>query len=179
MTATRTALVAAAAGLLLAAACGSADEPPDPAPAAAPGPLASATTSNGDLRVAILEVVRVGDSSVEVRFGVTNTAKDGMPFDLAGHFAAGPGDGGTVADVHLVDAESRKKYFVIRDGRGRPACSEAVRPIAPGDTRTLFARFLAPPPRVSRIGVQIPLVPVVLEVPISPAPSMAGSAGVR
>jgi hypothetical protein len=116
---------------------------------------------------------------LEVRFSVTNTAKDGAPFDLAGHFAAGPGDGGTVADVHLVDPASRKKYFVIRDARGRPACSEAIRPIAPGETRSLWARFLAPPPRVSRIGVQIPLVAAVLDVPISPAPSIAGSSGLR
>jgi hypothetical protein len=165
----------------MAAACGPAGgrRESGPAPAAARGPLAAAATSVGHLRVDILEVVRLGDPTLEVRFSATNTAKDGAPFDLASHFATAPGDSGTVADVHLVDAASRRKYFVIRDARGRPACSEAVRPIPPGETRLLWARFLAPPPHVSRIGVQVPLVPAVLDVPIDPAPAAAGAPAAR
>ena len=177
MSGTRIARVAAAAGLLMAVACGSANETraSNAARPAAPKPSALATTTVAGLRIAILEVVRVGDSTLEVRFTATNTATDGAPVDLASHLASAQDDRGTVADVCLVDAASRKKYFVIRDARGRPACSQSVHPIAPGETRSLWARFLAPPLRVSRIGVQFALEASPVDVPISQAPPAVGS----
>jgi hypothetical protein len=119
-----------------------------------------------DLHLAIVNVERVGEAVLEVSFVLTNTAAAGRPFTVGNEFASHPEDIGSIADVSLVDASGRRRSFIIRDTQDRPACSTGIEPIPPGGTRELWARFLAPPANVTRVGVRFPRVPVVLEVPI-------------
>jgi hypothetical protein len=139
------------------------------APAGVPAavtPLAEARSITGAFRVQVLEVQRVGEATLEVRFALTNMQPSGRPLPITNQFAAADEDRGSVADVYLVDTEGRRKYFVLRDARHRPECSSGIAPLAPGETRTLWARFLAPPASVARVGVRFPQVASLLEVPI-------------
>lgn len=158
--------LASVLALTIATACVPADPPREAPLPAAPAPLAEASTTVADLHLQIMNVERVGEAVLEVSFALTNTAGAGQPFVPTSEFASHPEDSGSIADVSLVDASGRRRSFVIRDAQSRPACSTGIAPIPPGVTRELWARFLAPPPNVTRVRVQFPRVPVVLEVPI-------------
>ena len=151
------------------------------APADAPSavtPLAEAHSIDGTFRLQVLEVQRVGDATLEARFALTNLQSSGELLTIAHQFAAADEDVGSLADVHLVDAAGGRKYFVLRDARHRPVCSTGIAPLAPGETRTLWARFLAPPAGVGRVGIQFPQIARPLEVPI-PGPGEPGPGSPR
>jgi hypothetical protein len=162
------AVLAFAAGALT---CSAAPDRREPSPVVeSPAVLAQARSEIGGLTVQILEAVRTSEAVLEVRFALVNLPSSQAPLAIESQFASEPADVGTVADMYLVDTSGARKYFVIRDAQQRPACSANIAPIRPGETRRLWARFLAPPPEVARIGIRIPHVPDALEVPITPEP---------
>jgi len=136
---------------------------PASAPAASP-PLAQSAASpstpvpvDGDLpgvKIALNELKRTS-STVTLKFTVFNTS--GKTFQTQGVF-----DGDQyhryrhVAAIHLIDGESKKKYFVVTDSDGTPLCSNNILDIAAGSQITLWAKFPAPPNEVRKITVEIP-----------------------
>ncbi len=126
--------------------------------------LAQARTEWPQLTIEVLEASRTG-STLLVRFRVANQAP--QSFEFGDRFAADPADRDTLADVALLDPSGQRKYFVLRDGVNRPACSTGLAPLKPGETRELFARFPAPAANASRITIQIPHVPDIRDVPIT------------
>lgn len=161
---------AVAAMLAGALACASGEEPHGATTGAPVGHLAEATTTAGDLRVTILTVERIADAMLEVRLAFTNPASARGAFVVTDEFASHPADAGSLADLYVIDAGATRKHFVIRDAQDRPACSTGIEPIAPGETRQLWARFLAPPAGVTWIGIQIPRVASALEVALAGSP---------
>jgi hypothetical protein len=138
--------------------------PPAAAPATSPPPSAPATppTNDGDLpglKTAINELKRTSNS-VTLKFTVINTSDNS--FGMQGVF-----DGDSfgrfrhLGGVHLIDAASKKKYFVVTDADGTFLSSNNIPNIAPKSQITVWAKFPAPPDDVQKITVEIPhFVPV-------------------
>jgi hypothetical protein len=133
--------------------------PPSAVPAASPAAASSATPApvDGDLpgvKIAINELKRTS-STATLKFTVYNTSA--KAFTTQGIF-----DGDEyhrfrhVGAIHLIDGESKKKYFVVTDSDGRFLCSNDIADIPPGSQITLWAKFPVPPSEVQKITVEIP-----------------------
>ncbi|GAA4221924.1 hypothetical protein FHR32_004253 [Streptosporangium album] len=76
----------------------------------------------------------------------------------------------TVAGVSLVDTANAKRYRVARTGERGTAkcvCSDYDITTAPGEVLPLYATYAAPPPDVQKINVEMPVLGVFTDVPIS------------
>jgi hypothetical protein len=173
----RFAWLVALGALALAACTGTpAARAADPPPA--PPPLARAKTDRPHVSVALLDVTRVSEGTIDVRFSLTNAADAPGPSAIAELVATAPDDRGSVADVSLVETHAAKKYFVVRDADHKPVSSRDLAPLAPGESRVLWARLAAPPPGAGTIGVQIPHAPLFANVPIAASEAArTGAAG--
>jgi len=106
------------------------------------------------VKIAVNEIKRTS-STVTLKFTVYNTSDKG--FSTQGVF-----DGDEyhryrhVGAIHLIDGESKKKYFVVTDSDGNLLCSNSISDIAPKSQITLWAKFPAPPNEVRKITVEIP-----------------------
>lgn len=172
----RVAIAGLAAAML--AGCGGGDgvgagegAPPEPRPEAAPRAreatvaarshrvLAQVRGEEGEA-LALLDARRTGATVVTVPFRVSVRA------DAEGGFHVGSllGEGGTLDPDHdtvsgatLVDEDRGRKHFVLRDGRGRPLCSQGVDFwLEPGEQIDLFAKFPAPPAGTKSLAFAVP-----------------------
>ena len=170
---------AAGAVVVLAAlvsACGGRDatgEAAEEAPAA-PAVLAEAPADVPHLSVQLLEVTRVSEGAIDVRFSVSCAADAPGPVPIAELFASAPADAGAVADVFAFDEVAGKKYFVVRDADRRPVGSRDLDPIAPSASRVLWTRLGAPPPGVATVTIQVPHTPPFAGMPIAEPQAAAG-----
>ncbi|MFF0307618.1 hypothetical protein ACFYSC_09325 [Streptosporangium sp. NPDC004379] len=76
----------------------------------------------------------------------------------------------TVAGVSLVDPVNAKRYRVARTGEGtgtKCVCSAYENSIDAGEVVTMYATYAAPPPDVQKINVEMPVLGVFTDVPIS------------
>ena len=132
-----------------------------------PRPLGEAWIDSPRLRVQLMEVQRVGPDVIAVSLVVTNRDQS-RAVALGSTFAAGAGDEDSIADVFVLDEGHHKKYFVLRDGQGRPACSRGAGPMAPGEQRTLWCRLSGPSAGVDSITVVVPHAAPFSHVAIAP-----------
>jgi hypothetical protein len=149
-------------------------------PAAQPPTLGDATLDSPNLRVQLLEVTRVGPELLAVTLAITNRDQAGA-VTLGTTFSAAPADFDSLADVYLIDDAREKRYFVLRDARGRVAGSQGIGAIEPGGRRVVWARFAGPPAGVKQITVQVPhLQPfrnvTIAESAVRDRPTPAGTA---
>jgi hypothetical protein len=140
---------------------------PTGAPAIPAGPALA--TSDGDkpgIRVEVVELKRTSGNTANLKFAMINDSDKDMEFSY--EFGEGStSDYGTVAGTHLIDAEGKKKYFVVRDTEGACACSRGLKSIKPKTRTNLWAKFPAPPDDVQKITVVIPHFTPMDDVPIS------------
>ena len=136
-------------------------------PASSSSNLALATTE-GDvpgLKIAINELKRTSNT-VTLEFTVYNGTD--TKFSSQGVF-----DGDDyhryrhLGGVHLIDTQSKKKYFVITDSDGKVLSSNDFPDIAPRSQIMVWAKFPAPPDDVQKITVEIPHFVPLEDVPIS------------
>ncbi|MFI7616480.1 hypothetical protein ACIBP6_35175 [Nonomuraea terrae] len=77
----------------------------------------------------------------------------------------------TVSAVALIDPVNAKRYRVARNGAGQDAkcvCSHTQGQfLEQGETSSLYAVFAAPPPDVTKVNVELPMIGVISDVPIS------------
>jgi hypothetical protein len=147
---------------------------PSPAPSAAPVFPASApsdsalATTQGDLqglKIAINSLKRTSNT-VTLMFTVYNGAA--TKFNSQGVF-----DGDEyhryrhLGGVHLIDTQSKKKYFVVTDSDGKVLSSNDFPDIEPRSQIMVWAKFPAPPDEVQKITVEIPHFIPLEDVPIS------------
>jgi len=126
-------------------------------------------TSDGDkpgIRIEVVELKRTSGNTVNLKFAMINDSDQDMGFGY--DFGEGStSDIGTVAGAHLVDAEGKKKYFVVRDTEGACLCSRGLNSIKPKTRANLWAKFPAPPDDVQKITVVIPHFTPMDDVPVS------------
>ncbi|MEV4562740.1 hypothetical protein AB0K12_03100 [Nonomuraea sp. NPDC049419] len=77
----------------------------------------------------------------------------------------------TVSNVSLIDPVNAKRYRVARNGTSEDAecvCSGTQGQfLESGEASTLYAVFAAPPPDVTKVNVEMPMIGVLSDVPIS------------
>ncbi|MEV6032022.1 hypothetical protein AB0L65_12780 [Nonomuraea sp. NPDC052116] len=77
----------------------------------------------------------------------------------------------TVSAVSLIDPVNAKRYRVARNGTDQDAkcvCSDTQGQfLDKGDASTLYAVFAAPPADVTKINIEMPMIGVLTDVPIS------------
>jgi hypothetical protein len=164
--------------LLVIAGCST---PATPPPSPAPPPvvravLAEADCANPRVRVQVTEVVRTAPEAVTVKFRLLNPDKT-APVSVGDSFADAPGEAGSIGGVHLVDSTGLRKVFVLRDDQGRPLCSVNLGPIPPGGALEAWARFPAPAPDATRVGVQVPGLAAFRDLPVADGVRGTGSTG--
>jgi len=136
--------------------------------AATPSAPPALATNDGDLpglKTAINELKRTS-TTLTLKFTVINASDNS--FGMQGVF---DGDGfgrfRHLGGVHLIDAASKKKYFVVTDADGTFLSSNNIPNIAPKSQITVWAKFPAPPDDVQKITVEIPHFVPVEDVPIT------------
>ncbi|WP_327109129.1 hypothetical protein [Nonomuraea glycinis] len=77
----------------------------------------------------------------------------------------------SVSGVSLIDPVNAKRYRVARNGTGSDAqcvCSDTQGNfLKKGQTVTLYALFAAPPADVTKVNIEMPMIGVLTDVPIS------------
>lgn len=120
----------------------------------------------GKARVDITALKRQGRT---VSLTWTVTATDGK-VNLHNGMSTGTLDY-TVSNVSLIDPVNAKRYRVARNGTGQDAecvCSGTQGQfLETGDASTLYAVFAAPPPDVTKVNVEMPMIGVFTDVPLS------------
>lgn len=120
----------------------------------------------GKARADITSLKRQGRT---ISLNWTVTATDGK-VNLHNGMSSGTLDY-TVSAVSLIDPVNAKRYRVARNGTGEDAkcvCSGTQGQfLESGDATTLYAVFAAPPPDVTKINVEMPMIGVFTDVPIS------------
>jgi hypothetical protein len=73
-----------------------------------------------------------------------------------------------VSEMYYVDSKNKKKYLIIQDTENHPLSSALIYfEVGPGETKSAWAKFAAPPPDVTAISVYIPGAPPFENVPIA------------
>ncbi|NUP01573.1 MAG: hypothetical protein HOV96_06030 [Nonomuraea sp.] len=120
----------------------------------------------GKARVDITSLTRQGRT---VTLNWTVTATDGK-VNLHNGMSTGTLDY-TVSNVSLIDPVNAKRYRVARNGTGQDAtcvCSGTQGQfLESGNASTLYAVFAAPPPEVTKVNVEMPMIGVFTDVPLS------------
>ncbi|MGW0801686.1 hypothetical protein [Nonomuraea sp. NPDC002799] len=120
----------------------------------------------GTARAEILSLKRQGRT---ISLNWTITAIDGKV-----NLHNGMGEGSldySVSGISLIDPVNAKRYRVARNGTGEDAecvCSGTQGQfLEDGEASTLYAVFAAPPADVTKINVEMPMIGVFSDVPIS------------
>ncbi|MFZ0739480.1 MAG: hypothetical protein WA002_13110 [Candidatus Acidiferrales bacterium] len=142
-----------------------------PAPAAAPSsapaaaPLAATDGDIPGIRVAITDLKRTS-SATTLKFTLYNDTDS--EFAVYGKFTEDPYAGWTnFGGVHLIDTNSKKKYFAVMDSDRKCLCSDGVAPIAKKSSIALWVKYPPIPDDVQKITVQIPHFIPMEDVPIT------------
>ncbi|MGC0338209.1 hypothetical protein [Streptomyces sp. SLBN-8D4] len=64
--------------------------------------------------------------------------------------------GMSLGGATLVDAASKKRYYVLRDTDGRPLTTTGFSSLQPGESLAVFVQFPAPPTKTTEVTFQLP-----------------------
>ncbi|MGW4598777.1 DUF3426 domain-containing protein [Streptomyces sp. NPDC004457] len=64
--------------------------------------------------------------------------------------------GTSLGGATLVDANGKKRYYVLRDTDGRPLTTTGLSTIQPGQTIPVFMQFPSPPTNTTEVTLQLP-----------------------
>lgn len=147
------------------------DEPQQSAPPQADQVIATreAKVASGDGGTARADVTSLKRQGKTVTLNWTITVVDG---EVNIHNGMGSATlDYSVSGVSLIDPVNAKRYRVARNGTGSDAqcvCSDTQGNfLKKGQTVTLYALFAAPPADVTKINIEMPMIGVLTDVPIS------------
>ena len=127
-----------------------------PAPAA--GAVATTEGEKAGARIDVTELKRTSGGTVNLKFTITNggTEKFYTGSDYLGDTYVSADHYRDLSGVHLVDPVNKKKYFVVVDTDKRCLCSKDIADVKPGEKVSVWAKFPAPPPEVTKVTIEIP-----------------------
>jgi hypothetical protein len=167
----------AAAGLALGvAACsggggGEEDKKPETSAAASQNTGSGPSTQEGDeeapmaelrgpngLLLQITSAQRDSGGFVTVSGELKNDGDKSLtiPAQLSGDETEVLRHGRSFGGATLVDAQGKKRYYVLRDTDGRPLTTTGVSTVKSGETIPVFMQFPAPPASASEVTFQLP-----------------------
>jgi hypothetical protein len=128
--------------------------------------LASAEFSNDpNLRCDILEVKRASGGALNIRWRIANTT--GQPGGLTGSQGKPIAYSFSWNQIYYVDPAENKKYSFLTDSGGNRILQVFEGSYAPGQQRTNWAKFPAPPASSQKITIYIPNFPPFEDIPVS------------
>lgn len=139
--------------------------PPPAAAGASAAAIASAEGETPGVRLDVTELKRSAGGTVNLKFNIVNGSSERLGFGY--DFVEKDMGYGDIGGVHLIDPVGKKKYFVARDSEGNCVCSRGLKDLDAGSTRSLWAKFPAPPPEVKTISIVVPHFSPLDDVPIS------------
>jgi hypothetical protein len=142
---------------------------PAPAPTAAPAPtqapaaaappaasLGSATYSaDPNVRADLLEVKRVSGGALVAKWRVMNAGTANVYYNFDWN------------DIYYVDPAENKKYEYLKDSEGNRILDVYWGTLKPGEQRTNWAKFPAPPPTSTKISLTLPKFAPFEDVPVA------------
>lgn len=125
--------------------------------------LESAETEWPGVRTELLEVKRMADNTVRLRWRWRNTGDKSVRIHVRGTLKS---------QTYLLDPVNKKKHLVVTDSKGKPIGSEAGDAggdvtLKAGQALPLWAKFPAPPADVEKITVVIAKTPPFEGVPVA------------
>ncbi len=116
--------------------------------------------------IEVLDARRTVSNTLLLRLAITNKGAAAMMinYDFAG--SSNPAELGRISALYVVDPNGRRKFDVLHAASGAALCSRINPPLAPGERRTIYAQFAAPPDTTSSFDVYFPKTTPILNVPI-------------
>jgi hypothetical protein len=129
------------------------------APAVPAGQVIASETYTRDqnVRADVTEIRRVSGGALLVKWRVTNTS----PTETA-HYDF------SWDDLYYVDPAENKKYEYLKDSDGNRILDIYYGNLKPGETRSSWAKFPAPPATSTKISLMLPKFPPLEDVPVTP-----------
>lgn len=141
--------------------------PPGPATQSGAA-IAMADSDISGLRIEVQELKRTSGETVTLKMAVVNDSASALGFTSNfGEAGQGNVDYGSIGGTNLIDADNKKKYYVVRDSEGYCLCSRNVPEVISKSRANLWAKFPAPPESVQEITVVISHFTPMDDVPIS------------
>ena len=128
-------------------------------PAAAPAGTVLATetfSKDPNLRADLTEIRRVSGGALLVKWRIINTGQSNVYYDFAWD------------DLYYVDPAENKKYEYLKDSEGNRIIDVYWGTVKPGEQRTNWAKFPAPPATSTKISLTLPKFPPLEDVPVAP-----------
>ncbi len=128
-----------------------------PLSVATPAPaMGSGTYSlNPNLRADLLEVRRVSGGALLVKWRVIAAGDKPIYYDFGW------------GDIYYVDPAENKKYGYLTDSEGKGILDIWWGTLNPGEQRSNWAKFPAPPPTSTKISLTLPKFPPFEDVPVA------------
>ena len=122
------------------------------------GAIASAEGEKSGVHVDVTELKRTSGGTINLKFTITNGGSEffNTHGSYLGDHAISADDYSDVSGIHLVDPVNKKKYFVVVDTDKHCLCSKDVAGAKPGEKLSLWAKFPAPPPEVTKVTIEVP-----------------------
>lgn len=120
-------------------------------------PLAELKGADG-LLLQITSATRDNGGFVTVNGNLKNDGAKGVvvPAALSGNETEIVRNGRSLGGATLVDSQSKKRYYVLRDTDGRPLTTTGFSMIKSGETVAVFMQFPAPPTSTTEVTFQLP-----------------------
>jgi hypothetical protein len=116
-----------------------------------------------DVSVELLGVKRASGDTLTIKFKYTNNGSEEIDISRAGQF----GHDNIIEHVYFVDTKNNKKYLIVKDSEGKPLGTMLQYfALAPGASKSAWAKFPAPPTDVETITVYLPGSPPFEDVAI-------------
>ena len=124
------------------------------------GPLAEVKGSN-DIALTISTAKRENGGFITLTGKVTNSgskAWSGVEWK-SDESEVGNANPASMAAARLVDKRAKKRYYILRDTEGRCLCTSFKGGLMPGNSKTWYAQFPAPPEGNDTVDFQIADLP--------------------
>ncbi|MDR6975723.1 hypothetical protein J2X68_002407 [Streptomyces sp. 3330] len=133
---------------------------PNPQEGQSDEPLAELKGPSG-LLLQITSAVRDSGGFVTVNGALKNDSGTlvTIPSALSGNETEIMNNGRSLGGATLVDSQSKKRYYVLRDTEGRPLTTTGFSTLKAGESIDVFLQFPAPPASSTDVSFQLPLFP--------------------
>lgn len=143
---------------------------PTAAAPAAPGAVIASTEYREDsnLRAEVLEARRISGGALYVKWRVINATPPAQQTGLAAGQEQKPiYYTYSSSELYYVDPAENKKYEFLKDSEGNNIFDIWYGNLKPGESKTSWAKFPAPPPTSTKISLTLPRFSPLEDVPIT------------
>jgi hypothetical protein len=133
------------------------------------GAIAGTDGEKAGTHIDITELKRTSGGTVNLKIVLSNAGPEKLSVygDWLGDNKVSKDSYRDISGIHLLDPINKKKYFVVTDADRNCVCSKNIEDVAVGGKASLWAKFPAPPPEVTKVTIEIPHFQPIDDVPIS------------